>query len=125
MSCISPRYRVHQAGFSLIELLIVIAIIALLVSIALPSYIILTNRAKDNACLSEAKAYSNHVYLALNDQEADTLPTAPIITSCLSMTDATDWTIATQQAIVATSKSSTANIITCDIANGSPCDIFP
>jgi len=117
-------YQNHQTGFTLIELIIVVAIITLLTSIALPSYIIFINKAKDNACLEEAKSYSNHVYLALNDQELATLPAAPIANSCLSMTDATEWTVATQQVIVATSKSSTASTIICDIANGNPCRIL-
>jgi len=110
-----------QSGFTLIELMIVVAVVGLIAAIAIPSYIIFTNKAKNNACLSEAKAYSNYVYLALNDQEADTLSTAPSINSCLTMTNAKGWTLTTQQVIIATSKSK-ATII-CDIPNGSHCKI--
>ena len=122
---ISGRYYNYQAGFTLIELMIVVAIIGVLAAIAIPSYTVFTNKSKDNACLGEAKAYSNHVYLALNDQEADTLPDAPPLNSCLNMTDATGWTLATQQIITATSKSTAASTIRCDIPNGNPCKILP
>ena len=116
---------VYQAGFTLIELMIVVVIIGLLAAIVIPSYTVFTARAKDNACLGEAKAYSNHVYLALNDQEADSVPDAPPLDSCLTMTDATGWTLATQEIIIATSKSSPASRILCDVPNGNPCKLLP
>jgi len=48
-----------QKGFTLIELMIVVAIIAILAAIALPQYRQYTQRSANSACLAEAKAYMN------------------------------------------------------------------
>ena len=44
-------------GFTLIELMIVVAIIGVLATVALPQYRSYLQRASNGACLAEAKAY--------------------------------------------------------------------
>lgn len=61
----------------------------------------------------------------LNDQDDSTIPSASSASVCESITDATGWTLDTQQKIMAIAKPPSNARIECDIPNGAPCRILP
>lgn len=103
-------------GFTLIELMIVIAIIGILVAIALPAYQRYSQSAAENACLSEVKFYVNASLIELNQSG---VVAVPIASACETISTAVD--LATD--ITATPKAPGIRGVTCDVAGGGYCEL--
>lgn len=75
----------NENGFTLIELMIVVAIIAILAAIALPAYNAYRISAAEGACQAEAKAYMNMAIAAYMSSSA---VNAPLAKACTAPTTA-------------------------------------
>lgn len=107
-----------QKGFTLIELMIVVAIIGILTAIALPAYQNYIIKSANKACESEAKIYFSTVIADLYDSNT---PTAPRIGACSAIDSGVAMTLETLANASATAKAPGDATVTCALAAGQSC----
>ena len=116
----SNGYHASERGFTLIEVMVVTAIMAILATISIQMYQGYLGRATNAACLSEAKNYANAVAAALHTPDTS-MPAPPASRVCSFGPAPTSFA----DDVTAVARPPGNGNIVCDMSGVAVCSLLP